>query len=147
MLAELRKVRFPVETGLLIAFCIFLPLVEMPEEPRLAALRQRLAPQSARARVGRPLGPLGHAVRALDRLGLPVAAFAGCRAANWAAAELARYALLGWAGEARRLFRQGTALAAGRARPFDRRGTRARLWRLATGAAKNGALQLHRWDT
>ena len=28
MLAELRKVRFPVETGLLIAFCIFLPLVE-----------------------------------------------------------------------------------------------------------------------
>src|SRR5258706_14648775 len=28
MLAELKKVRFPVETGVLIAFCIFLPLVE-----------------------------------------------------------------------------------------------------------------------
>ena len=28
MLAELKKVRFPVETGLLLAFCIFLPLVE-----------------------------------------------------------------------------------------------------------------------
>jgi O-antigen ligase len=28
MLAELKKVRFPVEMGLLIAFCIFLPLVE-----------------------------------------------------------------------------------------------------------------------
>ena len=31
MLAELKKVRFPVETGLLLAFCIFLPLVEMPK--------------------------------------------------------------------------------------------------------------------
>src|SRR6185436_11670289 len=28
MLAELKKVRFPVETGLLIAFCLFLPLLE-----------------------------------------------------------------------------------------------------------------------
>jgi O-antigen ligase len=28
MLAELRKVRFPVETGLLLAFCFFLPLLE-----------------------------------------------------------------------------------------------------------------------
>ncbi len=28
MLAELKQVRFPIETGLLVAFCIFLPLVE-----------------------------------------------------------------------------------------------------------------------
>ena len=28
MLAELKKVRYPVEIGLLLAFCIFLPLVE-----------------------------------------------------------------------------------------------------------------------
>ena len=28
MLAELRKARFPVETGLLLAFCLFLPLLE-----------------------------------------------------------------------------------------------------------------------
>ena len=31
MLAELRKARFPVETGLLIALCFFLPLLEAPK--------------------------------------------------------------------------------------------------------------------
>ena len=29
MLSELRKSRYPVELGLLVAFCVFLPLVEV----------------------------------------------------------------------------------------------------------------------
>ena len=37
MLADLKKMRFPVEIGLLLAFCIFLPLVEVWKNVALLA--------------------------------------------------------------------------------------------------------------
>src|SRR5262245_20690479 len=37
MLAELKKTRFPVETGLLAAFCFFLPLLELWKNLALVA--------------------------------------------------------------------------------------------------------------
>src|SRR4051812_34856863 len=102
MLAELKKSRFPAEIALLVAFCIFLPLVEMPKN--LAWLLYVMVWLINRARAGE----LGRGlVASWDRWdslfalwiasGYLVAAFSGLKGSELGGAhELARYALLGW---------------------------------------------------
>ncbi|MSQ87919.1 MAG: O-antigen ligase family protein [Betaproteobacteria bacterium] len=149
MLAELKKVRFPVETGLLIAFCLFLPLVEAPKN--LAWLGYVAVWLLNRSRAGE----LGAQFRASwdgwDSLfalwivtGYLAAAFSGLRGGELSGAhELARYALLGW------MVKRGgysakeihwvlgalvLSLVAGLAFGY---------WRLWSGAGKSGTLQLY----
>src|SRR5258706_7033473 len=145
MLAELRKVRFPVETGLLIAFCIFLPLVEMPKNLAWLLYVSAWLLNRARARDWGGRWDLWDTLFALwIASGYLVAAFAGLQGSELGGAhELARYALLGWlvkragySGKELRWLLGALALStvAGLAHGY---------WRLATGASKNGALQLH----
>ena len=98
MLVELKKVRYPVETGLLLAFCIFLPLVEMPKN--LAWLLYVGAWLLNRVRA-RDFGGRWDGWDTLFALwiasGYLVAAFSGLQGNEFGGAdELARYALLGW---------------------------------------------------
>jgi O-antigen ligase len=145
MLAELRKVRFPVETGLLLAFCFFLPLVEMPKN--LAWLLYVCAWIANRARA-RDWGGRWDVWDTLFALwiasGYLVAAFSGLQGSELGGAhELSRYALLGWlvkrAGYSGREIRwmMGALVLStvlGLAHGY---------WRIVTGVSKSGVLQLH----
>lgn len=149
MLAELKKVRFPVETGLLVAFCIFLPLVEAPKNLAWllyvgAWLLNRTRARELGAHLRRTWDLWDSLFAAWIASGYLVAVFAGLHNSEWGGAhELVRYALLGW------LVRRGgysaremrwflgalvVSAAVGLAQGY---------WRLWTGAAKSGTLQLH----
>jgi O-antigen ligase len=145
MLAELKKVRFPVETGLLIAFCIFLPLFEAPKN--LAWLGYVGAWLLNRARTrdfGGRWDPWDTLFAFWIASGYLVAAFSGLKGSELGGAhELARYALLGWmvkrGGYSAREIRWvlGALVAStvgGLAYGYGR------LW---SGAGKSGTLQLH----
>jgi O-antigen ligase len=145
MLAELKKVRFPVETGLLIAFCIFLPLVEAPKNLAWLLFVGAWAINRARARDWGGRWDYWDTLFALwIASGYLVAAFAGLRGSELGGAhELARYALLGWlvkrAGYAEReLYWFYGALVASTVA-----GLAFAYWNLLSGAAKSGTLQLH----
>ena len=145
MLAELKKVRFPVETGLLIAFCVFLPLVEAPKN--LAWLCFVIAWPLNRLRA-RDFGGRWDMWDSLFALwiasGYLVAAFAGLQGTELGGAhELARYALLGWMVKrggysAREICWLLAALVAS-----TLAGLAYGYWRLWSGAGKSGTLQLH----
>jgi O-antigen ligase len=98
MLAELQKVRFPVETGLLIAFCLFLPLVEFWKA--VAWLAYVLVWIVNRVRTG----TIGRDWRMWDTLILVwivsaylAASFAGLERSAWAkTGDLATHTLLLW---------------------------------------------------
>lgn len=145
MLAELRKVRFPVETGLLIAFCIFLPLVEF---------------WKAVAWLVYVLVWLGNRIRSRDLGGdwqlwdtlivvwigsaYLAAAFAGLGGNAWAkTGDLATHTLLLWlvmrAGYSERELRWvlGALIASTLA------GLAFGYWRMWSGIGKSGNLQLY----
>src|SRR3972149_9023107 len=98
MLPDLKKVRFPVETGLLIAFCVFLPLFEAPKNVAWLGYVGAWLLNRTRAR------DFGGRWNLWDTLfafwiasGYLVAAFSGLKGSELGGAhELARYALLGW---------------------------------------------------
>src|SRR5258706_9714546 len=98
MLAELKKVRFPVETGLLLAFCIFLPLVEMPKNLAWLLYVGTWIANRARAREWGGRWDYWDILFALwIASGYLVAAFAGLQGHELGGAhEMARYVLLGW---------------------------------------------------
>ena len=145
MLAELKKVRFPVETGLLIAFCLFLPLVEFWKG--LAWLLYVLTWLANRVRTRE----FGGDWRMWDTLILAwvaaaylAAAFAGLGGAAWAkTGDLATHTLLLWmvmrAGYSQRELRWilGALVASTLA------GLAFGYWRMWSGAGKSGNLQLH----
>jgi O-antigen ligase len=149
MLAELRQVRFPVETALLLAFCVFLPLVEAPKN--LAWAGYVAAWLLNRAREGKFGANLDGKWDSWDSLfafwivsGYLVAAFAGLHHKEWGGAhELARYAVLGWmvkrGGYPDKVMRWvlGALVASTVA------GLAFGYWRLWSGEAKSGTLQLH----
>lgn len=102
MLADLRQTKYPVEFGLLLAFCIFLPLVEMPKN--LAWLLYVVAWFVNRFRAGELGRRLVQTWDGWDTLfalwigtGYLISLFAGIKGTEIGGAhELARYALLGW---------------------------------------------------
>jgi O-antigen ligase len=145
MLAELKKVRFPVETGLLLAFCIFLPLVERLKSAALLAYLVAWLVNRLRAGLivdrwswwdALIFAWLGSAYLA--------AAFAGLGGSAWAkTGDVATHALLLWlvmrAGYSERELRWvlGALVASTVA------GLLFGYWRLWSGAGKSGALQLY----
>ena len=145
MLTELRKVRFPIETGLLIAFCIFLPLVEFWKA--LAWLAYVLVWLANRLRTG----SIGNYWRWWDTLvvlwigsAYLAAVFAGLGGGAWAkTGDLATHTLLLWlvmrAGYTERELRWvlGALVASAVA------GLVYGYWRMWSGIGKIGNLQLH----
>ena len=145
MFAELKKVRFPVETGLLVALCIFLPLVEAPKNLAWLFYVGAWLLNRVRARdFGGPWDLWDSLFAAWIASGYAVAAFAGLHGSELGGAhELARYALLGWlvkrGGYSAREIRWVLgalviSLVVGLADGY---------WRIWSGASKSGALQLH----
>ncbi len=145
MLAELKQVRFPVETGLLLAFCIFLPLVEFWKN--LALLAYFIAWTANRLRA-REFGGIWRIPDTLVVLWIGgayvAAAFAGLPGNAWAkTGDVAVSALLFWmvtrAGYARRELRWvlGALVASMLA------GLALGYWRMWGGAGKSGTLQLY----
>lgn len=145
MLDELKKFRFPVETGLLIAFCIFLPLVEFWKA--LAWLAYVLVWLANRLRTG----SIGNYWRWWDTLvvlwigsAYLAAVFAGLGGGAWAkTGDLATHTLLLWlvmrAGYTERELRWvlGTLVASTVA------GLVYGYWRMWSGIGKSGNLQLY----
>ena len=145
MLAELKRVRFPVETSLLISFCFFLPLLEVPKNIALLAYVVTWLVNRLRVR------DFGGAWRISDSLVLVwvgtsylAAAFAGLDGQAWAkTGDVAASATLFWMvaragyGEREQRWLLGALVAstlAGLALGYGR------LW---SGAAKSGTLQLY----
>ena len=145
MLDEIRKARFPVEISLLLAFCIFLPLVEVWKNVALLAYLGAWTVNRLRAR------DFGGAWRAADSLvvlwvgaAYLAALYAGLDGDPWAkTGDVAASALLFWlatrAGYANREWRwvfgalvlsTAVGLAIG-------------YWRIWSGVGKSGDLQLY----
>jgi O-antigen ligase len=145
MLAELKKVRFPVETGLLLAFCIFLPLVERLKSVALLAYVLVWLANRLRA------GSIGNGWRWWDTLVMAwigsaylAAAFAGLDGRAWAkTGDVATHALLLWmvmrAGYSGKELRWalGALVAA------TVIGLMYGYWRIWSGTGKSGMLQLY----
>jgi O-antigen ligase len=145
MLAELRKVRFPVETGLLLAFCIFLPLVEFWKNVALLAYFIVWTVNRVRTR------DFGGPWRTPDTLvvlwiggAYLAASFAGLPGNAWSkTGDVAVSALLFWmvtrAGYSERELRWvfGALVASTMLGLFYG------YWRLWGGAGKSGTLQLY----
>ena len=145
MLAELKKVRFPVETGLLLAFCFFLPLVEAPKN--LAWLGFVVAWLANRIRA-RDFGGRWDYWDSLFAFwilsGYLVAAFAGLHHKEWGGAhELARYAVLGWMAMRGGYSRKETRWVLGALASSLVAGLAGGYWGLWSGDAKSGTLQLN----
>ena len=145
MLDDLKKARFPVETGLLLLFCIFLPLVEVWKNVALLTYLLAWTVNRARAR------DFGGAWRWSDTLFLVwigaaylAAMFAGLGGNAWAkTGDVAASALLFWlvsrAGYASREMRWMLgalvlSTVAGLALGY---------WRMWSGTGKSGMLQLY----
>jgi len=145
MLAELRKVRYPVETGLLLAFCLFLPLLEFWKNLALLGYLFAWVVNRLRAR------DFGGPWRSSDSLALLwigaaylAAAFAGLDGRAWAkTGDVVASALLFWmvarAGYGAR--EQRWLLVALVASTLA--GLAIGYWRMWSGEGKSGNLQLY----
>src|SRR3989304_3736444 len=98
MLAELRKVRYPLETGLLVALAFFLPLLEAPKNYAWLAYAAVWLPNRIRAREFGGSWDLWDTLIALwIASGYLVAALAGLEGSEWrGATDLLRYASILW---------------------------------------------------
>lgn len=148
MLAELRKARYPVETGLLIALCFFLPLLEAPKNIVWVGYVSCWLVNRVRAREFP--GAWGGRWDLWDTLialwiasGFVVAAFAGLHGDEWRGAiDLVKYGSVLWlvkrsrygASEIRMIL---VALIASTVI-----GLAVGHWRILSGAARSGTLQL-----
>ena len=149
MLAELKQVRFPFETGLLLAFCIFLPLFEAPKN--FAWLGFVAAWLLNRSRAGELGAQFVAGWDWWDTLfafwiasGYLVAAFAGLNQSEVGGAhELARYAVLGWLVKRGGYSGKEIRWVLGALVASTVIGLAYGYWRLWSGAGKSGTLQLH----
>lgn len=98
MLAELKQQRYPVETGLLLALCIFLPLLEAPKNLAWLAYTGAWFVNRARARdFGGRWDLWDSLFAAWIASGFLAAAFAGLHGSEWrGAGDLLRYASIAW---------------------------------------------------
>ncbi len=145
MLAELKQVRYPVEIGLLLAFCVFLPLVEFWKAVAwLAYVLVWLVNRLRTRNFGGDWKSWDTLVLAWVGSAYLAAAFAGLGGNAWAkTGDLATQTLLLWlvmrAGYSERELRWVlgalvTSVAAGLAYGY---------WSLWSGVGKGGTLQLH----
>lgn len=98
MLAELKQQRYPVEIGLLLALCLFLPLVEAPKNLAWLAYAGAWLVNRVRARdFGGRWNLWDSLFAAWIASGFLAAAFAGLHGSEWrGAGDLLRYASIGW---------------------------------------------------
>src|SRR5437879_2168670 len=98
MLTELRKVRYPVETALLLALCFVLPLVEAPKSLLWIAYGVTWLVNRIRARdFGGRWDSWDTLIAVWIASGFVVAAFAGLHGSEWrGAGDLLRYGSLLW---------------------------------------------------
>lgn len=145
MLAELKKVRFPVETGLLLAFCVFLPLFEAPKNfAWLGYIGAWLLNRTRAHDFGGPWDLWDSLFAAWIVSGYLVAAFAGLKGSELGGAhELARYAVLGWMVTRGGYSGKEIRWVLGALVASTVAGLAYGYWRLWSGAGKSGALQLH----
>jgi len=145
MLSELKKARFPVETGLLVAFCLFLPLVEFWKNFALILYAATWVVNRWRARdFGGPWRTSDSLVLLWIAAAYLAAAFPGLEGRALAkTGDVAVSALLFWmvlrAGYAQR--EQHWVLAALVASTLA--GLALGYWRLWSGVGKSGYLQLY----
>jgi O-antigen ligase len=145
MLSELKKVRFPLEIGLLLAFCLFLPLVEFWKNLALVSYAIAWLVNRQRARdFGGPWRTSDTLVLLWIGIAYLAAVFAGLEGRAIAkTGDVAASALLFWmvlrAGYAQRELRWvfGALVASTLA------GLAIGYWRLWSGAGKSGTLQLY----
>jgi O-antigen ligase len=145
MLAELKKFRFPVETGLLVAFCLFLPLQEFWKNFALVTYAVAWVVNRARARdFGGPWRTSDTLVLLWIGASYLAAAFAGLEGRAWAkTGDVAASALLFWTvaragyGEREQRWLLGALVASTVA------GLALGYWRLWSGVGKSGTLQLY----
>jgi O-antigen ligase len=145
MLAELKKVRYPVETGLLLAFCIFLPLVEFWKGVTwLAYVLVWIVNRVRTGTVGRDWRMWDALVAGWAASAYLAAMFAGLDGNAWSkTGDLATQTLLLWlvmrAGYPERELRWvlGALVASAIA------GIAHGYWRIWSGAGKTGLLQLY----
>lgn len=145
MLAELKRVRFPVETGLLLAFCIFLPLVEMPKNLAWLLYVCAWIVNRMRARDWGGRWDLWDSLfAAWVASGYLVAVFSGLRGSELGGAhELARYAVLGWMVKRGGYGAREIRWILGALVVSTVAGLAFGYWRLWSGAGKSRMLQLH----
>jgi len=145
MLAELKKVRFPIETGLLIAFCVFLPLFEAPKNFAWLGYVAAWLLNRTRARDFGGRWNLWDTLFALwIASGYLVAAFSGLKGSELGGAhELARYALLGWMVKRGGYSGKEVRWMLGALVASTVAGLAYGYWRLWSGAGRSGTLQLH----
>ncbi len=145
MLASLRAARYPIEIGLLLALCFFLPLFEAPKNLLWVAYGLTWVVNRIRS------GDWGGRWDLWDSLiavwiasGFVVAAFAGLNGEQWrGAADLLRYGSLLWlvkrAGYAPREMRWVLGMLVASTVV----GLAIGYWRMLSGIGKSGTLQLH----
>jgi len=98
MAFDFRQVRHPIEFGLLLALCVFLPLLEAPKNLAWLAYGAAWLANRVRARdFGGPWGTWDTLIAAWIASGFLVAAFAGLSQSEWrGAGDLLRYGSILW---------------------------------------------------
>lgn len=148
MLAELRKARFPLETGLLVALCFFLPLLEAPKNIVWVAYVSCWLVNRVRAREFP--GAWGGRWDVWDTLiavwiisGFVVAAFAGLHGNEWRGTiDLVKYASVLWLVKRSRYSASEIQMVLGALIASTVIGLAVGHWRILSGAAKSDTLQL-----
>lgn len=145
MLASLRAVRFPVETALLVALCLVLPLVEVPKTIFWLAYVIAWVVNRARARdFGGCWDIWDTLIAAWIASGFFVAAFAGLHDSEWRAAlDLVRYGSVLWLVKRSRYGVQQVRWVLGALVTSTVVGLVVGYLRLWTGIGQSGNLQLH----
>ncbi len=145
MLAQLRKVRYPVETGLLVALCFFLPLLEAPKNLAWVAYVIVWLVNRVRARDFGGRWDLWDTLIALwIGSGYVVAAFAGLQGDEWrSAGDLLRYGSIFWLVKRGGYSAREIRWLLGALVASTVIGLAVGYWRMLSGIGKSGTLQLH----
>lgn len=141
----LARVRFPVETALLVALCLFLPLLEAPKNVLwLAYLATWLVNRARQRDFGGRWDLWDTLIAAWIASAFLVAAFAGLDDSEWrGAADLLRYGSVLWLVKRGRYSVQQVRLVLGALVVSTVIGVVVGYARIWTGIGKSGTLQLH----
>lgn len=145
MFAALKTVRFPVETGILLALCFFLPLAEAPKNLLWLAYLAVWLVNRLRARaLGGPWDLWDTLIALWIASGFVVAAFAGLHQSEWrGAGDLLRYGSILWALKRGGYSERELTWMLGALVASTAIGLGYGYWRMWSGVGKSGTLQLH----